>query len=100
MLFISGQVGIADGSLVTGGLEAEVVQAMANLKGQLEANAASYTDMVKTTLFLTDMGDYARVNELYVEALGDHRPARSCVAVAALPIGAVFEIEAIAMFAG
>jgi len=96
VLYVSGQVGIADGALVAGGLDAEVVQAMANLKSQLEANGSELTDLIKTTLFLVDMDDYARVNELYVEALGDHRPARSCVAVAALPIRASFEIEAIA----
>ncbi len=96
LLFVSGQVGIVDGALVEGGLDAEVTQAMANLAAQLESNRATVNDITKTTLFLTDMADYARVNELYIEALGDHRPARSCVAVAALPLGACFEIEAIA----
>jgi 2-iminobutanoate/2-iminopropanoate deaminase len=98
-LFVSGQIGIVDGSVVEGGLDAEVPQAMANLAGHLEAHGASLAHVVKTTLFVTDMNDYARVNELYIEALGDHRPARSCVEVAALPAGAIFELEAIAHLA-
>ena len=90
----SGQVGIADGALVEGGLRAELTQAMANLAAVLGSAGASLDDVVKTTVFLTDMDDYAEMNEVYTAALGDHRPARSAVAVAALPIGACVEIEA------
>ena len=61
----------------------------------MEANAATLDQVVKTAVFLTDMADFAAVNEVYCEAFGDHRPARSCVAVAALPLGALFEVEAI-----
>ena len=93
-LICSGQVGIADGALVEGGLEAELRQALANMSGLLEGAGASMSDVVKTTVFLTDMADYAEMNRVYVEVFGDHRPARSAVAVAALPIGATIEVEA------
>ena len=94
LLIVSGQVGIADGSLVAGGLRAELTQAMVNLAGVLESAGASLADVVKTTVFLTDMADYAEMNDVYTAALGDHRPARSAVAVAALPLGACVEVEA------
>ena len=93
-LIVSGQVGIAAGSLVQGGLRAELTQAMENLRSLLEAEGASLDDVVKTTVFLTDIEDYAEMNEVYTSVLGSHRPARSAVAVAALPIGACVEIEA------
>ncbi|MDE0801828.1 MAG: Rid family detoxifying hydrolase [Acidimicrobiales bacterium] len=97
LVFSSGQIGIADGALVEGGLRAELIQAMANLETVLAQENATLDDVVKTTVFLTDMGEYSLMNEIYTEALGDHRPARSAVAVAALPIGACVEIEAIAV---
>lgn len=93
-LICSGQVGIADGALVEGGLEPELRQAMANMEGLLAAKQATMADVVKTTVFLTDMDHYADMNRIYVELFGDHRPARSAVAVASLPIGATIEIEA------
>ena len=93
-LVVSGQVGLRDGALVDGGVEAEARQALANLRGLLESEGASVADVVKTTLFLTDMADFAAVNAIYAEAFGDHRPARSTIAVAALPLGATFEVEA------
>lgn len=93
-LICSGQVGIIDGSLVAGGLEAEIHQAFANLRGVLAHHDARLTDIVKTTVFLTDMDDFAPMNDAYVEEFGNHRPARSAVAVAALPVGATFELEA------
>ena len=99
LLFVSGQVGIVDGpvagSLAEGGFGAQAAQALANLRTQVEANGATLDQVVKTTVFLIDMGNFAAMNEIYCEAFGDHRPARSCVAVAALPIGAIFEVEAI-----
>jgi 2-iminobutanoate/2-iminopropanoate deaminase len=104
-LFVSGQVGIVTvdtvdgpvtGSLAEGGVEAQAAQALVNLRTQLEANGATLEHVVKTTVFLDDMGDFAAINEVYCDAFGDHRPARSCVEVAALPIGALFEVEAIA----
>ena len=93
-LVVSGQVGLADGKLVSGGLEAELRQAIANLRGHLEANGASLSDVVKTTVFLRHMSDYAPMNEAYMDEFGDHRPARSAIGVAELPIGALVEVEA------
>lgn len=93
-LICSGQVGISDGSLVEGGMEAELRQALANLSDLLESKGAGLSDVVKTTVFLTDMGHYADMNRVYTEVFGDHRPARSAVAVAALPVGALIEVEA------
>ena len=93
-LVVSGQVGIVDGKLVPGGLEGELRQAIANLRGHLEANGAALTDVVKTTVFLRHMSDYAVMNEVYIAEFGDHRPARSAIGVAELPIGALVEVEA------
>ena len=104
LLFVSGQVGIVEvdtvdgpvaGSLAEGGVEAQAAQALLNLRTQVEANGATMDQVVKTTVFLTDMGNFAAINEIYCKAFGDHRPARSCVAVATLPIGALFEVEAV-----
>ena len=96
LLFTAGQVGIADGKIVEGGLEAELRQVFANLRAVLSSANASLADVVKTTVFLADMDDYAAMNEIYMEEFGDHRPARSAVAVAKLPLGAQIEIEAVA----
>ncbi len=93
-LIASGQVGIADGALVEGGMGAELRQALANLKGLVEGNGARLDQIVKTTVFLVDMDDYAEMNHIYTGFFGDHRPARSAVAVAQLPLGARIEIEA------
>ena len=93
-LVVSGQLGMADGELVTGGTQGELRQALANLKALLEREGASLSDVVKTTLFLRHIDDYGPMNEVYVEAFGDHRPARSAVAVAGLPLGALVEVEA------
>jgi 2-iminobutanoate/2-iminopropanoate deaminase len=96
LLFTAGQVGINDGAIVEGGLEAELRQAFVNLRSVLSSANASLADVVKTTVFLVDMDDYGTMNEIYMEEFGDHRPARSAVAVASLPLGARIEIEAIA----
>ena len=93
-LVCSGQVGIAEGRLVEGGVTAQLRQALANLAALLAGEGASLGAVVKTTVFLTDMADYQAMNEVYVDAFGDHRPARSAVAVAALPLGAMVEVEA------
>ncbi|MEL6983113.1 MAG: Rid family hydrolase, partial [Actinomycetota bacterium] len=90
----SGQIRIADGALVDGGFEAQFRQAMTNLQGLFEGEGSSLSAITKTTVFLTDMADYAAMNEIYLEFFGDHRPARSAVAVAQLPLGALAEIEA------
>jgi 2-iminobutanoate/2-iminopropanoate deaminase len=91
---VSGQVGLRDGRLVPEGTSGQLRQAIANLKDLLGAEGASLTDVVKTTVFLLHMRDYGEANEAYMEAFGDHRPARSCVAVVELPIGALVEVEA------
>lgn len=94
-LMVSGQVGIVDGKLVGGGLEGELRQAIANLAALLASEGATLADVTKTTVFLRHLGgDYPRMNELYVELFGDHRPARSAIGVAELPLGALVEVEA------
>lgn len=93
-LVVSGQVGLADGRLVSGGLRAELRQAILNLGAQLATAGATLNDVVKTTVFLRHMSDYTDMNEVYVEGFGDHRPARSAIGVAELPLGALVEVEA------
>ena len=98
----SGQVGVAPGpdgrpTLVRGGTVAELRQALDNLARVLEVHGATLADVVKTTVFLVDMDDYAAVNEVWTAAFGEHRPTRSAVAVAALPLGARVEVEAWAL---
>ncbi|MGH9139175.1 MAG: RidA family protein [Acidimicrobiales bacterium] len=91
---VSGQIGIVDGKLVDGGFGGQLAQALVNLRSQLESAGATMDDVVKTTVFLRHMSDYAAMNELYVEAFGDHRPARSAIGGAELPLGALVEVEA------
>jgi 2-iminobutanoate/2-iminopropanoate deaminase len=91
---VSGQVGLANGQLVSGGAAAQLTQALTNLRDLLESRGAALADVVKTTVFLTDMAGYAEMNSVYMAAFGDHRPARSAVAVAGLPLGALVEVEA------
>jgi len=93
-LVTSGQIGLRDGAIVAGDVRAQTVQALANLRALLEGEGASLDAVVKTTVFLTDMADFAAMNEEYATAFGEHRPARSTVGVAALPLGAVVEVEA------
>lgn len=96
LVFTSGQIGILDGAIVDGGLEPQMRQVFINLRSVLDSADASITDVVKTTVFLVDMDDYSEMNRIYVEEFANHRPARSAVAVAQLPLGARVEIEAIA----
>lgn len=93
-LVCSGQIGLRDGAVVDGGVRAQTVQAISNLRALLEGEGASLADVVKTTVFLTDMGDFGAMNEEYAAAFAGHRPARSTIGVAALPLGAVVEVEA------
>ena len=95
-LFSSGQLGQLDGKLVGDGVVEQTRQAMENLRTVLESEGASLSDIVKTTVFLADIDDWPAMNEPYLEALGDHRPARSAFAVGGLPMGAKVEIEAVA----
>jgi 2-iminobutanoate/2-iminopropanoate deaminase len=98
-VFASGQLGLdpVTGELVAPTAEAQAVRALANLQAVLTAAGSSLAGLLKTTIFLTDMTAFAEVNAAYEAALGTHRPARSTVAVAALPKGASVEIEGIAV---
>ncbi len=93
-LIVSGQVGVVDGVLVRGGTHKELRQALMNLRTLLEAEGASLADVVKTTVYLRHIDDYAAMNEIYTEFFGEHRPARAAVAVAGLPLHAIVEVEA------
>ena len=93
-LVVSGQLGLREGKLVSGDTVDQLTQAIQNLSGLLAQEGASLADVVKTTVFLRHMSDYPRMNEAYVAAFGDHRPARSAIGVAELPLNALVEIEA------
>jgi 2-iminobutanoate/2-iminopropanoate deaminase len=94
LLVVSGQLGLRDGEMVSGGVVAETTQALANLAALLASEGASMSEVIKTTVFLRHMRDFDIMNEAYVAAFGDHRPARSAFAVAELPRVALVEIEA------
>jgi 2-iminobutanoate/2-iminopropanoate deaminase len=93
-IIVSGQLGIADGALVDGGVAAQTAQAVANLAAQLASVDAALSDVAKTLCFLTDMDTFATFNDAYVAGFGGARPARSTIGVAALPFQAAVEIEA------
>ena len=97
-LYTSGQLGLipATGELPQG-VEAQAAQALENLKAVLSAAWMGVEDVVKTTVFLTDINDFAAINAIYANCFTGEAPARSCVQVAALPKGALFEIEAVAV---
>ena len=97
-LYTSGQLGLvpATGELPAG-VEAQARQALDNLGAVLKAGGMDYCDVTKTTVFLADMNDFAAINAIYAEYFTGEAPARSCVQVAALPKGALFEIEAVAV---
>lgn len=99
MVFTAGQVGIdpATGKIVEGGIQAQTKQALTNVRSVLEAAGTSMENVVKTTVFLQDMGEFALMNEVYATFFTGNYPARSAVQVAALPAGAAVEIEAIAL---
>ena len=99
LIYSAGQIGLnpATGKLVAGGIEAQTAQALSNLQAILEAAGASLNDVLKTTVFLQDIADFAAMNQVYATFFGDAPPARSAVQVAALPLGALVEIEAFAV---
>ena len=99
LLFLSGSLGMepATGQIVAGGIAPETEQALNNLGAVLKAAGASFDDIVKTTIFLTDMADFKTVNELYAKRFSSAPPARSTVAVKELPRNGKVEIEAIAI---
>ena len=98
LLFTAGQIALdpATGQMVAGGIHEQATRVLENLKAIVEAGGSSLTRVIKTTVFLLDMADFGAMNEVYARAFGSTRPARSTVAVAALPRGARVEIEAIA----
>ena len=98
LVYTAGQIGLhpASGQMVGGGVEAETRQALANLRAVLDAAGSSPSRVIKTTIFLTDMADFGTVNAIYGEVFDLDPPARSTVAVAALPLGGRVEIEAVA----
>jgi len=98
-LFCSGQIPLdpKTGEIVAGDVAAQTRQVMKNVDAVLVAAGATFAEVVKTTIFLTDMNDFAKVNAVYAESFTDIAPARSTVAVAALPRGSQVEIEVVAI---
>ncbi|MFN8626296.1 MAG: RidA family protein [Candidatus Binatia bacterium] len=98
-LFCSGQIGLdpATGEMVSGGVVAEATRVLENLRGVLAEAGASLDDVVRTTIYLIDLAEFSRVNEVYAAFFHAPFPARATVGVAALPRGARVEIDAIAM---
>lgn len=96
-LYTSGQIPLRpDGTLVDGNIAVQVKQVLNNLNAVLEAAGTTRQNVVKTTIFMTDLTEFETVNQVYQEYFGEHRPARSTVQVAALPRGVKVEIELIA----
>jgi 2-iminobutanoate/2-iminopropanoate deaminase len=102
LLFTAGQIALdpASGQVITGGVAEQTERVLKNLSAVLEAAGTSWGNVVKTTVFLQNMGDFPTVNEVYARMIGEARPARSTVAVAGLPRGVLVEIEAIATVGG
>ncbi len=98
IVFCSGQIALdpATGAMVEGGVEEQTHQVLRNLGAVLEAAGCDFDDVVRTTIFLTDLGDFQRVNAIYAEHFSGVAPARACVEVSGLPKGASVEIDAIA----
>ncbi len=101
-LYSSGQVGLdpTTGEVVPGGFAAQAIQVLENLRQVLATAGCSFGDVVKTTVYLADLTDFPALNGLYADAMGDHRPARSTVQVAALPKGALVEVDLVAKIPG
>lgn len=94
-LYTSGQIALdpATGEMVEGGFEAQARQVLANLRAVLASAGCTFQNVVKATVYVIDLADFPKLNTLYGEVMGDHRPARSTVQVAALPKGALVEID-------
>ncbi|WP_096156076.1 MULTISPECIES: RidA family protein [Bacillus] len=98
LFYSSGQIPLkANGELVTGDVQEQTHQVFVNLKAVLESAGASLETVVKATVFIKDMNDFASINEVYGEYFSKHKPARSCVEVARLPKDVLVEIEVIAL---
>lgn len=98
MLFTSGALGIDPGTglFVEGGIQAQTKQCLENMKAVLEASGSSLKNVLKTTVFIKDMNDFPKINEIYGKYFTEEQPGRSCIEVARLPKDALIEIEAIA----
>ena len=98
LVFTAGQVALdpTTGTVIEGGIEAQTARVLENLAAVLTAAGSSLSQVVKTTVFLTDMADFPAMNQVYAEEFGDHKPARATVAVAGLPLGVRVEIEVVA----
>ena len=97
ILYSSGQIALTpEGELIDGGVAEQTRQVLKNLSAVLEAAGGTLGDVIKTTIFLANMDDFTVVNEVYAEFFGDHRPARSTVAVKTLPKEVLVEIDCIA----
>ena len=98
LIFTSGQIALqSDGSFLEGDVTVQTRQVLRNLSAVLEAGGSKLSNVIKTTIFLADMEDFQKVNSVYGEFFNEHKPARSTVAVKALPRNAMVEIEAIAL---
>ena len=99
LVFLSGQIPLdpLTGAVVAGGIEAQARQVMSNMQAVLTAAGLDFASLVKTTIYLVDLGDFATVNRIYGECFGAVPPARATVQVAALPKGALIEIEGVAV---
>lgn len=97
LIFTSGMIPInpVTGELVTGSVEAQAEQAFTNLKNLIEASGASMDNVIKTVVFIRDMEDFGKINEIYAEYFPEPYPARSCVEVARLPKDVALEVEAV-----
>lgn len=100
LLFISGQIALRDGALVPGDVAEQARQCLTNLEAVVVSGGGTLRDVVKCTVFMTDIADFAKVNAVYAEVFGEHRPARSAIAVRGLPLGAQVEIEGFAYLPG
>ena len=98
-VYTAGQIPLipAEGKLIEGDIQVQTRQSLENLQAVLEASGSNLANVVKTTVFLDSMDDFAKMNEIYAEFFGKNSPARSTVEVARLPLGALVEIEAVAL---
>ena len=98
-LYVSGQVPVdpASGAVVDGGIAGQTRRVLENVRAVLEAGGASLQDVVKTTVYMTDLDEFDVMNDVYADAFAGHAPARATVQVAALPLGALVEIDAVAV---
>jgi 2-iminobutanoate/2-iminopropanoate deaminase len=99
IVFLSGQVGIdpATGKMVEGGVAEQTTRVLKNMKAVLEASGSSLSNVLRVGVYLTNMGDFRTMNEIYAKYLGEVKPARSAIEVGALPAGALVEMDAVAL---